>query len=200
MTRELLRQKDDQIIKLKQENEKLREDLIHDYLTGLKTRKFLLERVHEILSEMISAEDRRPHHYEDLSFIFCDIDDFKKLNDNYGHDVGDQVLVAVARVLSENVRETDIFSRWGGEEMVAALPGSNLDKASDKAEELRQKIEKLRFAKHPEIKVTVSFGVSALCPSASDLPISKSIERLINQADEALLLAKEKGKNKVCRL
>ncbi len=194
---ELLRQSEARIIELEGENKKLREDLIHDALTGLKTRSFLEARAHEILSEMSSSEERRRGLYENVGFVFCDIDDFKLINDTYGHDVGDLVLKAVAEVLSNGVRESDVFCRWGGEEMVGIMLGADLANSHEKAEKLRQDVEALKFPDYPNLKVTASFGVSSFSAEGEKSSATELVKQLIDQADEALYLAKKNGKNQV---
>ena len=196
-TQELLRQSEARLAELEEENKKLREDLIHDDLTGLKTRQFLEARAREILSEMSSSEERRREIYENIGFVFCDIDHFKSVNDTYGHDVGDLVLKAVAEVLANGVRESDVFSRWGGEEMVGIMLGANLVITHEKADLLRKKVADLKFPDYPELKVTASFGVSSFSAEGEKPSATELVNQLIRQADKALLLAKEEGRNKV---
>ncbi|MBM9519423.1 diguanylate cyclase [Desulforhopalus vacuolatus] len=152
-----------------------------DTLTGIYNRmKF---------DEKLMIEIKRAHRYNSpLSFVMFDIDNFKKVNDTYGHLAGDNVLKRLAGLVAANIRDTDIFARWGGEEFVIQLPGLSLARAIIFAEKLRHKIEKYNF-KEPE-KITVSFGVTVF--QARDNNIT-----LTNRADAALYRAKENGRNQV---
>lgn len=119
-----------------------------------------------------------------------DIDYFKSINDNHGHEAGDTVLQTTALLLLEQTRSEDIVCRYGGEEFVAVLPGASLAHALERAEHWRQAFERLDFAyKGRVIKSTMSFGVSAFPMHASDQ------DSLIRQADDALYLAKSDGRN-----
>ncbi|HDZ07978.1 sensor domain-containing diguanylate cyclase [Pseudohongiella sp.] len=123
-----------------------------------------------------------------LSLIFVDLDHFKKVNDNYGHAVGDEVLRTAAQVLCEQVRDSDIVSRWGGEEFVILAPETPLAEAAQLSERLRQR---LAFFQHPEVgQVTASFGVTELASEQSE-------RDFINHADQALYAAKGAGRNRV---
>src|SRR4030043_345324 len=118
---------------LKIENARLKEDLIHDGLTGLKTRRYFIEDAKENLSAIINPEsDKREEGFHSISYLFCDIDYFKEVNDKLGHAAGDAVLKKVARILEENVREGDTVCRWGGEEMVISLLGADEKEAAEK--------------------------------------------------------------------
>jgi diguanylate cyclase (GGDEF)-like protein len=122
-----------------------------------------------------------------------DIDHFKKVNDNYGHIIGDLVLTKVAACCLENIRDVDILSRYGGEEFAIILPETNLQAASEAAERLRQNIAKLPIlTSQAPIKVTVSLGVATVDAKTPD------ILSLLSQADDALYMAKSQGRNRVC--
>lgn len=126
---------------------------------------------------------RRP-----LSLIFVDLDYFKKVNDNHGHAVGDEVLRTAAQVLCEQVRDSDIVSRWGGEEFVILAPETPLTEAAQLSERLRQK---LASCQHSGVgRVTASFGVAELANEQSE-------RDFINHADQALYAAKGAGRNRV---
>jgi len=122
-----------------------------------------------------------------LSIIFLDIDHFKKINDLYGHQVGDYILVELSKLISAHIRSSDIFGRWGGEEFLIILPETPLDKATKLAEKLRKLIENHDFKKVP--KVTCSFGVTSF---HDDTP-----ESIIKRVDALLYKSKENGRNKV---
>ena len=123
-----------------------------------------------------------------LSIIYFDIDHFKQINDTYGHKKGDFILKEVSKIILQNIRKTDIFGRWGGEEFIIILPFTDLENALILAEKLRKKIEEHDF---DGINITISFGVT-------ELKIDDNADTLINRADEALYKAKNKGRNRVC--
>jgi diguanylate cyclase (GGDEF)-like protein len=168
-------------IMLKQQHDLLLAMATRDQLTGLSNRHFMSDA----LKRKVSHAKR---HDEALCIIMADIDHFKKINDTYGHLVGDEVLRAVAKVLQESAREEDIAARFGGEEFVLVLDNCKAADAALKAEKLRAQIEAL----HPEgISVTSSFGVAAFDEKV------KNYEELLNRADSALYQAKDEGRNRV---
>ena len=125
-----------------------------------------------------------------------DIDDFKRINDEYGHQQGDAVLVEVALALRQQCREIDLVARIGGEEMALLLPQTDLKGAAKLAERVRRSLAAMRIpllAANGEVRVTASFGVAAV-PESADDP-----QALIAAADEALYRAKRAGKNRVAR-
>lgn len=124
-----------------------------------------------------------------LSLIMFDIDHFKSINDTYGHDAGDHVLRELAALVRESIRESDAFARWGGEEFMVMLPSSDLSRAREAAERLREAISQTKFTDVPR-QVTSSFGVALRNPGETP-------DDLIKRADEALYEAKETGRNKV---
>jgi len=154
---------------------------IRDELTGLYTRWYFEERFKEEFA-------RANRTGEIFSLIFCDLDDFKKINDNYGHKTGDEVLKNVARIFMKNARETDIICRFGGEEFVFLLPGTSHNGAKIFAERLRESIENARI----NVSVTGSFGVVTY-PS----PYISSREEILRIADDLCYKAKKAGKNSV---
>lgn len=171
----------------------LEKDLIHDSLTSLRTRAFFQEESDIYLSAIFNSAGNKRNEwfgFKNLSVLFLDIDHFKKINDTYGHDMGDVVLRDVAQAVLGSVREGDTVARWGGEEMVVMLLGSNEDDAKRKAESIRKKIEELTFDKIPDLKVTMSIGVA----HAGEAMAS---DELVKRADKALYKAKETGRNKV---
>ena len=131
----------------------------------------------------------------DLSLIMLDIDDFKFVNDNYGHKVGDIVLINLANILQNLSRKSDIICRFGGEEFIILLPETNLEGASLMAEKIRALVEEftLKLENSTLLKFTVSLGVSQV-----DALRDKNIEVGIKRADDALYDAKNSGKNRVC--
>ncbi len=152
-----------------------------DALTGIYNRIKL--------NRSLTMEIARSERYQSpLSLIIFDIDHFKKVNDTYGHSAGDNVLKCLAKLIETNIRETDIFARWGGEEFLILAPGLSMVEAVKFADKLRNKIEEFDF-KNPQ-KITSSFGVASYKKGDSSTP-------LINRADAALYRAKESGRNQV---
>jgi len=150
--------------------------------------------------ELLAAEVERSRRFPDqcVGLVMLDIDNFKKVNDTHGHQVGDDVLREVARVLRETSREIDSPSRYGGEELAVVLPGTDLEGAYDMAERVRSGIEALSFpltsgGNGEVLKVTASFG------AAAESGASAVATALIGAADTALYEAKRGGKNKTVR-
>ena len=137
---------------------------------------------------VLAQECYRAQRYQiPVSLIFIDIDHFKSINDEFGHLKGDETLIAMARVVSENLREADMLARWGGEEFVVLLPSTRLEEAVQVAEKLRLAL----IAGTTPVPLTASFGVA--CHSGEDV----SPQDLIDQADKALYKAKNAGRNRV---
>jgi diguanylate cyclase (GGDEF)-like protein/PAS domain S-box-containing protein len=154
---------------------------ITDTLTQVNNRM----RFDEISQQRLEEFSR----YENISsLIICDIDDFKLINDKYGHSKGDEVLKAFAKVLKHNVRFTDTLARWGGEEFVVLLPQADITHAVAAAEKMRSAIQKYDFG--CDERITASFGVAMTQNDDTQT-------RWFNRADRALYLAKQSGKNSV---
>lgn len=154
---------------------------VTDRLTGLFNRG----RIEETLAREISRAERYHHPF---SLLILDIDHFKLVNDRFGHCVGDEVLVLLAKILSSTLREVDVCGRWGGEEFIIILPETELRGALLIAEKLRQSIEKTAFP-HGET-VTCSIG-------AAEYMRKETPEYLIHRTDAVLYKAKERGRNRV---
>jgi len=153
-----------------------------DVLTGISNRL--------VFNRTLTKEIQRAHRYQiDLSLLVFDVDFFKLVNDNYGHDVGDQVLVTLTDVVSGLLRETDVFSRIGGEEFTVLMPETGLEQAQNTAERLRKAIENLSEEALP-MNLTMSFGVACMNRWDSD-------KTLFRRADDALYKAKDNGRNRV---
>lgn len=154
---------------------------ITDRLTGLFNRLKL--------DQTFSSEFERCQRYNHpLSVVICDLDHFKSVNDTFGHQVGDEVLKEISKILKENVRTIDIPGRWGGEEFLVICPETDLNGARVLAEKIRQAVEVYSF---PTVgHKTASFGVAEL--SSAD-----SMETLTQRSDEALYRAKSAGRNRV---
>lgn len=121
-----------------------------------------------------------------MALVMVDVDFFKKINDTYGHGVGDRVLVAIAELFMSHLREEDIICRWGGEEFVLLLPSANLHNALALAEKLRVQIQKMEI--EPVNTISASFGVTQL--RAED-----NLKSVVDRADAALYRAKSAGRN-----
>ena len=168
-------------------NRKLKELSNTDGLTGLKNRRYFNEEFHH---EFVRAvRDKTP-----LSVLLIDVDHFKKINDTYGHLAGDDCLKLIAEAIQALVRrECDFVSRYGGEEFCMVLPNTRTDGALHMAEAVRKSVEALGFILDGvHVQVTVSVGV------VTELPEKKeNVQHFLSQADEALYLSKQQGRNRV---
>ena len=156
-----------------------------DSLSGLWNRRYFDQRLQQEWSEA-----RR--HGRSLSLIMCDVDRFKRLNDQFGHPFGDQVIERVAQILSGG-RGSDITCRYGGEEFGVILPSTAAERALEVAERHRVAIESHTWSGHDDVIVTSSFGVADL----KSLPTDAGMEQLVQAADMALYRAKQSGRNRV---
>ena len=159
----------------------------HDPMTGIYNRRKFFELANPALNE----------NSINLYAAMMDIDNFKKINDTHGHQVGDMVLKQFADLVTETVRDSDVVCRYGGEELLVILPHTKGEAALIVAENLRVKIEKTDFVvdcyevdTQAALHVTASFGVTALCSEMD------TVHRLLGQADKALYFAKKQGRNK----
>jgi diguanylate cyclase (GGDEF)-like protein len=161
-------------------NSMLREELekmiITDHLTKLHSRNYLDEKINRSMKDD-----------EQGTFILIDIDNFKRVNDTFGHQVGDEVLIQVANLIKSNIRENDVGARWGGEELAIYLPMVPLAAGETIAKRLVEKVDE-----YSNPHVTVSCGVSCWDKDHQD-----TYNQLFKRADEALYIAKGTGKNKV---
>jgi diguanylate cyclase (GGDEF)-like protein len=165
---------------LRLNNKKLRQISREDALTKVGNRLKL--------NEILDDEHKYTNRYQvTCGVILLDIDDFKKVNDTYGHLEGDKVLEKFAAILSSNIRETDKLGRWGGEEFLIVCPNTKMENLIVIAEGLRENIQKYNFGKSI---ITASFGLSLFDGA-------KSIEKVLDEADKALYHAKSTGKNRV---
>ena len=156
-----------------------------DSLSGLWNRRYFDQRLQQEWSEA-----RR--HGRSLSLIMCDVDRFKRLNDQFGHPFGDRVIERVAQILSGG-RGSDITCRYGGEEFGVILPSTAADRALEVAERHRVAIESHTWSGHDDVIVTSSFGVADL----TSVPTDAGMEQLVQAADLALYRAKQSGRNRV---
>lgn len=165
---------------------KLAEEKIHllattDSLTGIANRR-------EFVRALESEVDRVKRYGVPLSLVMYDLDFFKRVNDTYGHNVGDSVLQAVTGLVKNHIRASDVVARWGGEEFMVLMPQSDLRAASEAAEKLRLAVASCRFNHVGEL--TASFGVTAFAQQ-------DDLNSLLKRADDALYKAKEQGRNRV---
>jgi diguanylate cyclase (GGDEF)-like protein/PAS domain S-box-containing protein len=165
--------------------EKLRKLALIDPLTGLANRRYL-DKVID------SKTDEMKRYNLNFGLVFIDIDHFKRINDNYGHDIGDRVLSNVAQALSTVIRSSDLIGRWGGEEFVAVVLNLGRNELEVVADKMRRSIENMETASDNggPVKVTISLG--ATLASASD-GLDKS--GILKKADELLYASKNKGRN-----
>jgi diguanylate cyclase (GGDEF)-like protein len=159
---------------------------VRDNLTGLYNRGYFLGQIGPLAEINAMCE-------LGLAVILVDIDHFKRINDNFGHDVGDQVLREVAEVLRSSARHEDLVARYGGEEFILALPSSSLEQAIERAEKIRTQLSCRHLdSTHSRVPVTASLGVSFTSEPRAD-----KLSNLISAADEALYEAKRAGRNQV---
>ena len=173
-------------VRLASANRKLQNMAMTDFLTGLTNRRNALLRLKNLIAEV-------KRYREPLSCLMIDIDNFKKINDSYGHDCGDTVLKQLSKLLEEKARSYDIVSRWGGEEFLIICARSGPIDSLQLAERLRRTVEQccIRLSDELEIRVTISIGV------ASWFTGLQNEDELIKEADTSLYLAKKNGRNRV---
>ena len=174
-------------IQLKKAKQQLHILAFTDALTGLfNRRKFI---------ESLDQERARAFRYkENLSFIMIDIDHFKKINDSFGHDIGDKALIKFAQIVKSSLRETDFAGRLGGEEFGIILPQTDIEQAVVVADRIRTRIETESESKKEGIPAfTASFGLAQFNEDKNSSAL------LTQDADKALYAAKESGRNKLCR-
>lgn len=157
---------------------------VKDPLTGAYNRRFLIRYLESSIATC-RADNRS------IAIVMFDIDKFKRINDDYGHLVGDEVIKAVADILKKSCRDYDIVSRYGGEEFILVMPGATENTAISRANEIREKFGAMKVAPEIERPVTISGGVAELSVSI------KTTEDFIKVADDNLYVAKETGRNKI---
>jgi len=168
-------------ISLKENNAEFKKIAITDHLTNIYNRAYFDKEVQNALNKF-----NRYHHI--FSILLIDIDHFKNINDTFGHIEGDNVLIKFAEIINLNLRQTDIFARWGGEEFVILIPYTNKENAIIVADKIRIEIQNYRFSN--KYNITCSIGVTQI--KKGDTKSS-----LLTRVDQALYEAKEDGRNKV---
>jgi diguanylate cyclase (GGDEF)-like protein len=176
--------KEHELVKLKKEVERYKMESVTDPLTGLYNRKFMTKKIQEEI-------ERSKKRNTKFSVLFLDIDNFKTINDVYGHIVGDFVLKYLSRIIKAELRKMDYAFRYGGEEIVIVLSDADLSDAQKFAERLLGSVRNTVFKyKNENLKITISIGVT-------DYKDDASIEEIIERADMAMLKAKKEGKDRV---
>lgn len=169
---------------LEQELARVKEESKEDFLTKLPNKR--------ALDEFVNIKEAEFERYEkNFSIIFFDLDYFKSVNDTYGHDAGDAVLVAFANILKKDARSMDIIGRWGGEEFVAILSETDVEGAMAFAQKIRNRVKNARLMyQDRRIELTVSAGVS-------ERKVHTSVQSTLKSADEALYKAKKNGRDRI---
>lgn len=184
-TNETLEETNNQLVEAQQALEQM---AVTDPLTALYNRRYFTER----LSEAFASIDREQIL---IHIIMFDLDHFKNVNDTYGHQMGDAVLVQFSHILRRAVRKNDIIARIGGEEFVIAMFNIPSDRAHAAADRIRAEVEKYKFeSEGNKLRLTTSIGVA----SHPDLKLeSPTLEKMLQEADEALYYAKTHGRNRM---
>ena len=177
---------------LRKELQQLKEQSLLDELTQVKNRKgfnLILQQEVGRLADDRFQKNRVQVASASLGLLVIDADFFKQVNDQYGHEVGDQVLIAISAVLVNSVRTYDVVCRWGGEEFAVVMPGIDEIGLKYVGEKIRSAVAEIIFAQHDQLEVTVSIG-GAIQRLQSD-------EGLMSRADKAMYAAKKNGRNQV---
>lgn len=169
------------ITRQKQDQAKILRLATIDNLTGLFNR-------HAFQDKLSSEINRVSRYGKPLSVLMYDLDHFKRINDNFGHEMGDTILLKVSELVRDDIRAVDVAGRWGGEEFLVLMPEADLGKAQQVAEKLRQVIASHQFAAVGQ--VTASFGVTQFKPG-------ETAQSLLRRVDDAVYLAKQQGRNRV---
>lgn len=164
-----------------------KQESITDFLTGMYNRRYFISRSNELV--LLSKRKKFPS-----AMVLLDVDDFKKINDRYGHDAGDQVLKLVSEIIKRNIRESDIAARIGGEEFSLTMPYTDAVMAMAISERIRQALQDESISINDEdVFFKASFGISEIDVNADGCIITHALKR----ADDALYSAKLNGKNRV---
>ncbi len=181
-----VRNHNEEIAQVTERAKTLEKEVMLDALTEIHNRRAY---------ELQMRESLRRYHRDGqpFSLVLMDVDRFKNINDRYGHIAGDKCLKEIAKIIKSSFRKTDFLARYGGEELVAILPGSSADNAGKIAEKVRSRIELARFRyQQEEIPITISLGVTEVKPT------DQESEAVFSRVDSAMYQAKKGGRNKVC--
>jgi diguanylate cyclase (GGDEF)-like protein len=169
--------------RLQEMSQKFEKQAMRDPLSGLLNRRGMRENLQ-------SEFDRRKRYNNDLTVMMCDIDHFKTVNDQYGHDKGDEIIKSLATIFKSGLRKQDSLARWGGEEYLFLLPETNDSQAMQLAEKLRSKIEETQYKQDDKtFSITISIGLHQIAST-------DTINQAITKADTNLYKAKEQGRNR----
>jgi diguanylate cyclase (GGDEF)-like protein len=163
----------------------LRELAAREPLTGLYNRRHF----NEVLTRRFSEAER---YDADLSCLMLDLDDFKSVNDRFGHQTGDELLTLLATVIASQLRAADLAARFGGDEFVVLLPQTSADRAHVLGARIAEKFALDLVEQYPQVQVTLSIGIASMAEAAPTGP-----EELIRAADQAMYRAKAEGKSKI---
>ena len=163
---------------------KLSDLLTLDELTGVFNRRYLDFRLKHMIEEAIEFN-------RTFGVLFFDIDHFKNVNDEYGHNIGDKVLKLVSSIINKNIRNNDILGRWGGEEFIAVISINNIKQLKLIAEKLRAKVAEARYLLEGKKNVSVTISIGGTMFSKED-----SIDDVISRADNNMYISKDTGRNK----
>lgn len=172
--------------------ERLKSIGLTDPLTCINNRRYFEQRLVEEVADAV-------RHQQTLSCMFLDVDHFKRINDELGHQTGDLVLREIARLVSSQLRSSDVFSRYGGEEFVVLLPNTTERQAAEIAERIRSAVAEYLFPMPPTNRwqITISIGMSVLPLSSETQGFDARARAFVAMADEALYEAKNTGRNRV---
>jgi diguanylate cyclase (GGDEF)-like protein len=175
----------DQIIQTRRQVDELRQSVFTDPLTGIGNRRYLEEGIH-------AAKGAVDRGTSTAGLIFIDLDNFKQINDTYGHEVGDQILLMVVRTLKYNLRSTDMLGRWGGDEFIAIIrDAQELGTLQDIAKKLHTMVEKSRLdLETTRLSITVSIG-------AILLNADETSEDSFRRVDQLMYKSKQAGRNQI---
>ena len=183
---DMTNQAEHKAVQLEKANRELKELSSRDSLTGLYNHQAFFTYLEQALKSA-----RRYEYY--LSVLLIDIDDFKIINDNYGHLIGNEVIKAVANIMKSEIRESDIAARFGGEEFIIVLSHATMTEALEKAEKIRTRIEKLSIKEAEELHCTISTGITTVDWHKKET----NLNEVIRVADNAMYEAKGMGKNRI---
>lgn len=175
--------------KLKERIALLEELAFKDPLTGLLNRRSFNDELNKLNALLRTERDKRNSTLKNIGIIMLDVDYFKKINDQFGHSFGDEVLQKIANAIKETVRKSDLTCRWGGEEFIIVMPNISQRRLISLGEKIRTAVEKLQYDT-PKLHTSVSQGTAF-----TDKQVN--LDLFINKADEALYEAKKSGRNRV---